>query len=47
MSLVITIIFSTGVPVYIHDELYQKVMRVSNNAAALGQDVVTCYTPHT
>lgn len=35
-----------GVPVYIHDDLYQKMMTVSNTAAALAQDVVTCYTQH-
>ena len=34
----------TGIPVYIHDEMYQHVMTVSNTAAGLIQDVVTCYT---
>lgn len=42
----VTVLSPTGVPVYIHDELYQKMMTVSNTAASLAQDVVACYTQH-
>ena len=37
----------TGMAVYIHEELYQKMMSVSDTTAGLTQDVITCYTPHT